>query len=70
MKNCPICGKPVRMGAYHITVNRRRGVAHYIAHLDGSPMHEPGWECSMMKPYPVNKADTPYQKLIDRWEAA
>lgn len=69
MHDCPICGKPVRLGAYRLSVNRKRGVGHYIAHRDGSPMHERGWDCVMLKPYPKNESERPYRKLIDRWEA-
>jgi hypothetical protein len=69
LKDCPKCGKRVRLGAYHITINQQRGVGHYIAHMDGSPMHDPGWDCITLKPYPKNEADKPWRKMIDRWDS-
>lgn len=73
MKDCK-CGKPVRLGAYKVSVNRKRGVAHYIAHADGSSNCEflasDVWACSMLKPYPLSPADREYAKLMSRWEAA
>ena len=67
MNNCSTCGKPVRLGANKITVNRKRGVFHYVAHMDGSPMHESGWDSICLKPYPKIEADKPYAQLIERW---
>ena len=69
MKDCCICGKPVRLGAYRITINRKRGVAHYIAHRDGSAMHGSIWECFSFKPYPNNEEDKNWNKLMQRWNA-
>ena len=70
LKNCPACGKPVRLGATKIRVNRKPGVAHYIAHTDGSPMHANGWDCAAMKPYPVRAEDKPWAQLCARWNDA
>jgi hypothetical protein len=71
MTNCT-CGKPVRMGAYRITVNRKRGVCHYIEHAgEGTkPCIGGDWGCAMLKPYPKNDADKPWKKLLARWEEA
>jgi hypothetical protein len=66
MNDC-VCGKPVVLRVARISVNRRRGVAHWIEHADGTPMHGLGWECAALKPYPKNEADKPYRKLLDRW---
>ena len=67
MRPCK-CGKPVRLGAYKIRVNRKNGVVHYIAHIgDGAVLQ--GWNCVALKPYPKDKAHAEYQKLLDRWEA-
>lgn len=65
-----LCGKPVRLGATRIRVSRQNGVYHYIAHADGSPMHEKGWDCAAMKPYPKSEADQPWRQLVARWNAA
>lgn len=64
------CGKPVRLGAFKITVNRRRGVSHYIAHMDGSLCRDLDthlWTCCMLKPYPHAEGDRAYKQMIDRW---
>ena len=72
MRDCPKCGKPVRLGANRISVNRKRGVYHYIAHADGSTFcYEPGeWSTVMLKPYPKREADRPRFQMCQRWEAA
>lgn len=68
MRPCK-CGKSVRLGAYKIRVNRKNGVAHYIAHFsDGVAL--PGWSCMAFKPYPKDETQAEYRKLLDRWEAA
>ena len=69
MNNCCVCGKPVRLGAYRISINRKRGVAHYIAHQDGSPLHGYKWDCASFKPYPTNDDDKNWNKLMQRWNA-
>jgi hypothetical protein len=61
------CGKPVRLGANRLTVNRKRGVAHYIAHTDGSPACGGDWTCIALKPYPKVEAEKAYSKLVARW---
>lgn len=70
LKNCPACGKPVRLGATKIRVDRKPGVAHYIAHMDGSPMHDKGWDCAALKPYPAREEDKPWAQLCARWNDA
>ncbi len=67
MKDCPTCGKPVWLRATNVTVNRRAGVAHWLEHQDGTPMHERGWDTLMLKPYPKAKADRASQQMIARW---
>lgn len=62
------CGRPVRLGANHTTLDRRRGVYHYIAHLDGSPICGDGWDCVMFKPYPPEEKK-PRVQMVARWEA-
>ena len=67
MTDCP-CGKPVRLRATRITVNRKSGVAHWIEHTDGSPMHEgEDWSCAMLKPYPKQESERPRAKMVERW---
>lgn len=66
MKDCP-CGKPVRLGAFRITVNRKRGIAHYIEHMDGSRCENTKkWTCSMMNPY-LKEPNRPMDLLIASW---
>ncbi len=67
MRPCK-CGKPVRLGAYKVRINRKHGVAHYIAHA-GESAGLTGWECIAFKPYPKDKGQSEYQKLLNRWEA-
>lgn len=73
MKPCS-CGQPVRLRAQRITVNRRRGVRHWIEHLlADSPKRGgvcvPGdWATVMLKPYPKAEADRPRVAMIQRWE--
>jgi hypothetical protein len=73
MKDCK-CGKPVRLGAEKISVDRKRGVQHYIAHADGSRncdfLASGAWICAAFKPYPANPFDREYAKLLRRWDAA
>lgn len=63
------CGLPVRLGAIRITVNRRRGVSHYIAHQGPSNgCKEPDkWTCAMVKPYPKRDEDKDWFKMILSW---
>jgi hypothetical protein len=71
MRDCPLCGNPVRLGAQKIRVNRKQGVYHYIAHLgSGRPPCVPGeWSTVMLKPYPVREEDKPRFQMVERWEA-
>lgn len=69
MTDC-ICGLPVRLGASRITVNRKRGVYHYIAHLNsGTPACGGDWTCAALKPYPKDESQRESRKLVARWEA-
>lgn len=68
--NCP-CGKGVRLRGHRLSVNRRRGVAHYLEHVDGTPPCVDGdWDCVSFKPYPKNEADQEWSKLIARFKEA
>lgn len=69
MNDCA-CGKPVHLRVFRVTINRKRGVCQYIEHADGSALHEKGWECLMLKPYPKNEADRPRSQMVARWNAA
>lgn len=51
-----------------MTVNRKRGVYHYIVHRDETPACGGDWTCIAVKPYPKIEADKPYAKLVARWE--
>ena len=71
LKPCSLCGKDVRLGAFHITANRRRGVAHYIAHKgddDGCKAPQV-YTSSMLKPYPKTDAEKPWFHMCQRWNA-
>jgi hypothetical protein len=72
MNNCAACGKPVRLGGMKISINRRPGVTHYIAHLAGDKECDAtrNYTCSAMKPYEKREEDKPYFKLIQRWNEA
>ncbi len=67
--DCKATGKPVRLSATRITVNRKRGVAHAIVYLGGG-MPEGDWSCAMMKPYPKNESERPSRQMMQRWEEA
>ena len=62
------CGKPVRLGAEHMTLNRKRGVYHYINHMDGTRACGEQWDCVMLKPYPPDP-EKPRIKMVARWVA-
>ncbi len=77
------CGRSVRLGAFKITAARRRGVAHYIQHTDGTaftsecvPSKDAGggvghdYVCAMMKPYPTKDTDKAWCKMMQNWNAA
>lgn len=70
-----LCGKEVRLGAIRITVNRRQGVAHHIAHIRSDAPGEPicvsprAFSCAAMKPYPLRDEDKEWFKLCARWNA-
>ena len=73
MRDCQ-CGKPVRLGAIRVKVNRNSGVLNYVAHADMSPdceyLKDGKWDCVALKPYAKRKEDKPYAQLIKRWDAA
>ncbi len=62
MRACK-CGKVVQLRALRITLNRHRGVSHWIEHAD-----EGNYTSTAMKPYPKQDADKPWKQLIARWE--
>jgi len=66
LANCKKTGRPVRLSAMRISVNRKRGVAHCIVYMDGG-VPEGDWSCAAMKPYPKNEADRPSRQMIKRW---
>ena len=68
MNDCE-CGKPVRLGATRITLNRKRGVAHAILHQDGTAACHGEWVCIALKPYCKDIEQREYAKLVRRWEA-
>lgn len=71
LENCPACGGEMRLGGSTFRVNRKRGVAHYIAHMKMTGCRAAdGFECAAMKPYPPREADKEWNKLIARWNAA
>ena len=64
------CGRAVALRAARITFMRRRGVAHWIEHQDGSKLCRPGvWTCVAFKPYAREQAQRPYAVLIQQWDA-
>ena len=70
MKNCS-CGKEVRLRAYKISINRKRGVGHYIEHMDGTPVCVEGsWSCAALKPYPKIESERESRKMMSKWEKA
>lgn len=71
MRDCPVCGKPVRLGAQRIRANRKQGVYHYIVHKGtGNLPCVPGdWSTVMLKPYPKREEDKPRFQMVQRWEA-
>ena len=69
MNNCP-CGVPVRLGAVKITVNRKRGILHYVAHTGSTSCVIPkAFTCAMVKPYPKNEQDRPRVAMVERWNS-
>ena len=70
MTNCH-CGTPVRLRVIRVSVNRKRGVAHWIEHEDGTAAcGAPNeWSCVALKPYPKDESQREYAKLKARWES-
>lgn len=64
-----LCGQDVRLRVIKIAVNRKRGVAHWIEHVDGSRACGGPWECVALKPYVKDETQREYAKLKRRWEA-
>lgn len=69
LANCAKCGGEVRLGAQRISVERRRGVAHYIVHLGKGCGSDDGYACAMVKPYPKRDEEKPWFQMIERWNA-
>jgi hypothetical protein len=70
MTNCT-CGRFVRLRAVKISVNRKRGVSHWIEHMDGTNVCVAGdWTCAALKPYAKVENDRPSRQLVARWESA
>lgn len=63
------CGRAVRLRVVRISINRRRGVSHWIEHIDGTPACGGPWDCAALKPYPRDEAQRESAKLRQRWEA-
>jgi len=64
MNKCP-CGKEARLRGCKITVNRRRGITHWIEHMDGTKVCPPGeWSSAEMKPY---RTPRECDRMVDRW---
>jgi hypothetical protein len=53
-----------------VTMNRRRGVAHYIAHTSSFCVAANAFTCVAIKPYPAKECDKEYFKLMARWNDA
>jgi len=67
LRDCS-CGKPVRLSASRVTVNRKRGVWHGIVHIGDSSMACDGpWDCVALKPYCKDETQREYAKLMRRW---
>lgn len=68
MKDCT-CGRNVRLRANIISVNRKRGVAHWIEHMDGTRVCVLGdWGCAALKPYAKVESERPSRKLVALWD--
>lgn len=53
-----------------MSVNRRRGIVHWIEHVNGSAVCVGGlWNSISLKPYPKVEAETEWRKLVTRWNA-
>lgn len=65
------CGREVRLRVMRISVNRKRGVTHWLEHMDGTkPCIDGDWSCAALKPYPKNDEDSEWRKLVRRFESA
>ena len=52
-----------------VSVNRKRGVAHWIEHVNGTkPCGGGDWSCAALKPYPRDESKREYSLLKARWE--
>ena len=71
IRPCAKCGRQMRMGAGHLTVNRKRGVYHYLDHRGIGPRCDAAADCGsiMLKPYPKIDSERPWYKMIERWNA-
>jgi len=67
LKPC-VCGKQIRVRAMPISLNRKRGVTHWLEHDDFTSVCIPGeWSSAMLKPYPKNPDDRPKVKMFADW---
>jgi hypothetical protein len=70
-----LCGNPIRLRAFKISINRKRGVEHHLDHAvtsDASAREckvPHAYYCSMMKPYPKAEQDAPWFKMLAAWDA-
>jgi hypothetical protein len=63
----------MRLAAMRITVNRKGGIAHWLVHEKehrSKCWAAKDYVCSMFKPYPADRNDRPWFKMIERWNAA
>jgi hypothetical protein len=66
MNNCT-CGKRVRLRGYKMTCEGKKGIHHWIEHIDGTKICPAGvWGCNAFKPY---KTPREYENLIARWNS-
>jgi hypothetical protein len=69
MNNCN-CGKPVRLRGLKVSIDRKKGINHWIEHMDGSRFSDgctdSVTESLEMKPYPKVPA---WDRMIAAWDA-
>lgn len=67
---CVQCGCDVRLRVMRVTVNRKRGVSHYLEHDNHFQPCDAvtGFACSMLKPYPPT-GKQPCDAMLARWNA-
>ena len=69
---CKLCSGEVALRAMKLTINRQRGVYHWIEHTarENSCCAVTGYEAQMFKPYPKKDCDKDWFKMIERWNNA